>query len=176
MNNSVVCRGATRCEVNYLNCKNSNTAMLENETETVFYLVKIFHVLIRTEKNACVLLSFVRFLAGFLNQLGHRKQARWVFECEKQETSSACQRPSCKRVSCRLTVANTCIQMGLSCMAVCSERATKSGAQVCSSDQACLSTAAWGLFYKATCPAMADENTSQNGISDWSLFHRTTSD
>ena len=55
-------------------------------------------------------------------------------------------------------------------MAVCSERATKTGAQVCSSDQACLScpTAARGLFYKATCPAMTDENTSQNGISDLS--------
>ena len=59
--------------------------------------------------------------------------------------------------------------MGLSCVAVCSERATKTGAQVCSSDKACLCTAAWGLFYKATCPAMTDENTSQNGISDWSL-------
>jgi len=84
--------------------------MLENKTETVFYSVKIVHVLTRTEKKkSCVLFSFVRFVAGFLNQLGHRRQARWVFECEKQETSSACQRPSCKRVSGRLTLVNTCI-------------------------------------------------------------------
>jgi hypothetical protein len=61
-------------------------------------------------------------------------------------------------------------------VAVCCVRASKTDAQIRSSDQVCLSIAAWGLFYKATCPAMTDENTSQNGISDWSLFHRTTSD
>lgn len=61
-------------------------------------------------------------------------------------------------------------------MTVCYERASETDAHVRSRDQACLSIGAWGLFYKATCPTMTDENTSQNGISDWNQFHRTTSD
>jgi hypothetical protein len=47
--------------------------MLENETEKVFYSVKIVHVLTRTEKSS-ILLSIVCFLARFLNQLGHSRQ------------------------------------------------------------------------------------------------------
>jgi hypothetical protein len=33
-----------------------------------------------------------------------------------------------------------------------------------------------GLFHTATSPVVTGENTSQNGISDGSLFHITTSD
>lgn len=72
--------------------------MLENETEKVFYSVKIVHVLTRTEKSS-ILLSIVCFLARFLNQLGHSRQESWVFGCEKQETNSATQRLSGRRVS-----------------------------------------------------------------------------
>lgn len=34
----------------------------------------------------------------------------------------------------------------------------------------------WGIFHKATNPVMTGENTGQNDINDWSLFHRTASD
>jgi hypothetical protein len=33
-----------------------------------------------------------------------------------------------------------------------------------------------GLFHDVTSPVMMGENTSQNDNTDWSLFHRTTSD
>jgi hypothetical protein len=70
-------------------------------------------------------LSIVCFLARFLNHLGHSRQESRVFGCEKQETSSASQRPSCRRVSRRLTFVYTCKLYKLGCPAwqcVTSER------------------------------------------------------
>jgi len=81
--------------------------MLENETEMVFYSVKIDHVL--THTGGILHFIVICMLPSWAIESGRRRQARRVFECEKQETSSACQRPSCKRVSARLTLANTCI-------------------------------------------------------------------